>query len=188
MYIFDVWANHQDNRQAILLKKPDGHAQEVVFIDHGHMFGGPDWHFRERPGVARHLESLVYSALWHRDFVSSWISHFENVIPDVLSCVISNVPADWYKGDLNKLQEVLLNRLADLTRLFDADEEGTRYFIRRNGKNAALQLSEFGICGIRTPGSRYSVCCDSTDGNNRLLQTSRACPTNMEESIAYGVG
>jgi hypothetical protein len=45
MYLFDVWANHQDNRQAIF-RRSSTNDQEVWFIDRGRMFGGPQWTFK----------------------------------------------------------------------------------------------------------------------------------------------
>jgi hypothetical protein len=124
MYIMDVWANHQDSRQAILLANPEREF-EVCFIDHGHMFAGPHWEFSHRPGLAYHLERSIYSNLWHPDQVAEWISHFDTVLPDALSHAISLLPAEWYKGEINRLCEVLMDRLANLEKLIEADRVGT---------------------------------------------------------------
>jgi hypothetical protein len=134
MYILDVWANHQDNRQAVLLRRSDD-AQEAFFIDHGHMFGGPDWNFRERPGAAFHLETSIYSELWHDEVVSSWISHFRTVLPEVLSWVTSILPPRWYNGDLRGLMEVLIHRLSNLTELVQKDAARSRQFVHQNSEN-----------------------------------------------------
>lgn len=130
MYIMDVWANHQDNRQAILINISDGRESEVRFIDHGHMFGGPHWKFSERLGVAYHLESSIYSNLWQPALVAGWISHFENVLPDALSQAVSLLPVQWYKGSINLLYDVLLHRLANLTSLIEADGLGSNDILR----------------------------------------------------------
>ena len=66
MYLLDVWANHQDNRQAIF-RRNSTNDQEVCFIDHGYMFGGPEWNFQGsqgKLGSALHLEMAVYTYLW----------------------------------------------------------------------------------------------------------------------------
>ena len=160
MYILDVWANHQDNRQAVLLRTSNNGAQEAFFIDHGHMFGGPDWNFRERPGVALHLESSVYSKLWHDEVVSSWISHFRAVIPEVLSWVTSILPPRWYTGDLRSLMDGLIHRLFNLTELVQKDAARSRQFVHQNSEKDALRLSDSGIHKLRTPDTRIAFYQD----------------------------
>jgi hypothetical protein len=145
MYVMDVWANQQDNRQAILVADPDMLGFKAIFIDHGHMFGGPNWNFLERPGIACHMESSLYSELWHTDVVAGWISHFENVIPSALSLAISLVPLGWYNGDIGALQEDLLRRLEDLPRLVEFDAVALEQFTRRSTANDILRLPRNGI-------------------------------------------
>jgi hypothetical protein len=145
MYILDVWANHQDNRQAILLNNPDGPGSEVRFIDHGHMFGGPHWKFSKRLGLAPHLESSVYSNLWQPAQVAEWISHFEKVLPDALSQAFSLLPVQWYKGNIGPLYDELLQRLANLTKLIEADRVGSPQLTQRNTSNDTLRISHIGI-------------------------------------------
>lgn len=123
MYIMDVWANHQDNRQAILFASAECES-EVRFIDHGHMFAGPRWEFSARPGLAYHLERSIYSNLWQPDRVAEWISHFDTVLPDALSHAVSLLPAQWYKGEITLLCKVLMDRLANLTQLIEIDRVG----------------------------------------------------------------
>jgi hypothetical protein len=140
MYITDVWANHQDNRQAILVGNPVDRTQKAFFIDHGHMFGGPDGLFQERAGVACHLERSVYSDLWIPEMVGQWISHFENTVPEILSSAISITPPEWYNGDLRVLQDLLLQRLQNLTQLVESDAKESQHFVHRNLANDILQL------------------------------------------------
>jgi hypothetical protein len=145
MYIMDVWANHQDNRQAILIDTTGERNLEVRFVDHGHMFAGPHWKFSERTGLAYHLESSIYSNLWEPALVAGWISHFENVLPDALSQAVSLLPAKWYKGNINLLYDVLLHRLANLTGLIETDGTASNQAIRRSTVNDILRLPRVGI-------------------------------------------
>jgi hypothetical protein len=145
MYILDVWSNHQDNRQAILVNTFGTREAEVHFVDHGHMFAGPDWKFSERLGLAYHLESSLYSNLWKPAVVADWISHFENVLPAALSRAISLLPTQWYKGNIGLLYDVLLHRLANLTELIEADGSGSNQAVRRSTANDILRLSCSGI-------------------------------------------
>jgi hypothetical protein len=95
------------------------------------MFGGSHWNFQERPGAAFHVESSVYSDLWRDEIVTSWISHFRTVLPDVLSWVIPRVPLQWYKGNLRDLSERLIHRLSNLTELVELDATKSRQFVHQ---------------------------------------------------------
>jgi hypothetical protein len=150
MYIMDVWANHQDNRQAILINTADERGLEVRFVDHGHMFAGPHWKFSNRLGLAYHLESSLYSNLWEATAISSWISHFENVLPGAFSQAVSLVPGEWYKGNIDLLHDVLLHRLENLNSLIEADCLASNRAIRRSTVNEILRLPRDGVHKLGT--------------------------------------
>jgi hypothetical protein len=143
MYIMDVWANHQDNRQAILLGNPVDRTQEAFFIDNGHMFGGPKGEFKDGFDAPCHLEVSVYSDLWVPEEVAGWISLFERTIPDALTQAISFIPRQWYNGDLEALKALLMRRLGDLPQLVDA--RGPNHFTHRKSHNDILRLPSTGI-------------------------------------------
>jgi hypothetical protein len=157
MYILDVWANHQDHRQAILRRASNDCTQEVVFIDHGHMFGGPEWNFQERPGIAFHLELAVYSDLWQDEQIASWISRFRTVLPEMLSSLSPVVPSQWYKGEFSHLMCVLNDRLASLTELVQADGAKSWQLASQKSEDETLRLSDSGIHDLRTPNTRSSI-------------------------------
>jgi hypothetical protein len=150
MYIMDVWANHQDNRQAILVGNPVDRTLKAFFIDHGHMFGGPNGLFQERAGVACHLELSIYFDLWIPETVGQWISQFESTVPEILSSAISITPTEWYNGDLRVLQDLLLQRLRNLTQLVESDAKESQHFVHRNLANDILQLPSVGVRDVGT--------------------------------------
>jgi hypothetical protein len=157
MYILDVWANHKDNRQAILRKSTKDCSQEVFFIDHGHMFGGPEWDLQSNPGASFHLEKAVYADLWQDEDVASWISHFQTVIPPVLSCVIGCIAPQWYKGNIDALLGCLADRLGKLSELVDADATKNWQVIQQKIKNEPMRLSDSGIHDLRTSDARSAL-------------------------------
>jgi hypothetical protein len=124
MYLLDVWANHQDRRQAIL-RRTSNDAQEVFFIDHGHMFGGPEWNFKENPSSTLHSEMAVYANLWQDEQIASWISRFQAIVPEVLTSVAHSMPSQWYKGEIAELIGRLAERLANLPELIQEDAART---------------------------------------------------------------
>ncbi len=120
MYILDIWANQQDNRQAVFRRRPDN-TQEAFFIDHGHMFGGPEWNFNNTSHSALHLELELYRDLWQEDKITSWISHFQTIVPEVLRRLDDPIDSKWYSGDLAALIDRLTKRLAELPELVQTD-------------------------------------------------------------------
>jgi hypothetical protein len=181
MYILDVWANQQDNRQAVLLRQPLDGTQEVFFIDHGHMFGGSEWNFEERPGAAFHLESSIYTDLWHDDIVFSWISHFRTVVPEVLSWVSSIVPSPWYNGDLRSLLAELIHRLTNLTELVQKDATTSRQFVHQNSENETLRLSNSGIYRLGAPDTRSTVYRDLAISYAKFIHSDGLCFARLED-------
>jgi hypothetical protein len=155
MYVLDVWANHQDNRQAIF-QRSSGNTQEVCFIDHGHMFGGPEWNFQDALGSALHLEMAVYSNLWHDEQIALWISRFQSVIPEALISAVQSISIQpqWYRGDLAELNDRLTDRLADLSGLIQEDASKNWRAFRQKNIDETLRLSDSGIHELGTPGAR----------------------------------
>jgi hypothetical protein len=141
MYLLDVWANHQDNRQAIF-RTNSSDAQEVIFIDHGHMFGGPEWNSRENFRSALHLERAVYKNLWQDEQIALWISRFQSVIPGVLKSVKHSIQPQWYKGDFFELIDWLNDRLANLSELSRKDAAKNWHSFRENSADQTLRLAD----------------------------------------------
>lgn len=181
MYILDVWANQQDNRQALLLRQPLNSTQEVFFIDHGHMFGGSEWNFEERPGVAFHLESSVYTDLWDEDIVRSWISHFQTVLPTILSRIASIVPSPWYNGDLRSLLAKLSHRLTSLTELVQKDATTSRQFAHQNNENDTLRLPNSGIYRLGASDTRSAVYRDLAISFAKFIHPDGLCFARLED-------
>jgi len=156
MYLLDVWANHQDNRQAIF-RRNSTNELEVCFIDHGHMFGGPEWNFQGNqgnPGSALHLELAVYTDLWHDEQVAFWISRFQTMIPELLPSVVAPLASEWYSGNLSELLSSLTDRLLHLPELVQAGVERTWRPSQQKSTDESLRLSDFGIHDLRTPDTR----------------------------------
>jgi hypothetical protein len=156
MYILDIWANHQDNRQAVFRRRPDN-TQEAFFIDHGHMFGGPEWNFKENPSSALHLELAIYTDLWQDEMIASWISRFQTNVPRVLTAVVRSTSSEWYKGDVTKLIGRLTKRLANLPELIQETAARTWHPLQQRSIGEILQLSDSGIHKLGTLNTRSVV-------------------------------
>jgi hypothetical protein len=179
MYILDVWANHQDSRQAIFLKTSND-KQEVFFIDHGQMFGGSGWSFQECPGTAYHLEGSVYAKLWHEKTVSSWISHFRTILPEILGFSASIIPSQWYNGDLCRLVEELSHRVCNISELVQKDVTNTQHFTPQEIENDTLRLSDSRIHVFRTPNTRSTIYRDLAASYAKFIHPDGLCFAKLE--------
>jgi hypothetical protein len=109
--LFDLWANHHDNRQCVYRRPKKTGKYEAVFIDNGHLFGGPNWS----------EETELSSKLWFYHFRTSerfamerWLTVFEDHIPGLLHEAKDKIPIEWYSGDIKSLCAGLLQRLGSL--------------------------------------------------------------------------
>ena len=120
MYLFDVWASHQDNRQCVYQKLQDANLYDTFFIDNGHLFGGPTW--QDVAGHARTLHSDLIEPIRIDDpRVDQCLKLFEEQIPRLLHRAVALVPPEWYKDDIYALYARLMWRL-DFLRLLVAGD------------------------------------------------------------------
>jgi hypothetical protein len=109
--LFDLWANHHDYRQCVYRRTKREVDFEAMFIDNGHLFGGPDW------SVEAGVSLKLWSRYFHNPLVSEcmvmerWLAVFEARIPRLLHEAMAVVPREWYKGDGYTLCVRLLQRL-----------------------------------------------------------------------------
>lgn len=117
MYIFDLWANHQDDRQAIFVHDRDSRQLWSIFIDHGHLFGGPTWDLPERQRPSLYFERSIYKELWNKDAAEIFVNLLQETIPRALAHILPLTPNHWFTGDLSLLELTLLERLENLPKL-----------------------------------------------------------------------
>lgn len=147
IYIFDVWANHHDHRQAVYACRTGESSIDVHFIDNGHLFGGPHWKKEQRYGVAMCLDQNLYRTPWRESVIDEWISHFEISLSKNLHRAIRQVPKGWYKGDINSLATFLEFRLRNLRELF-------RQEVRHNRRINSDLATGFSDASLLLCGSR----------------------------------
>ncbi len=113
--IFDIWAAQSDTRQFVNWWNPKVRREVKLYIDNASLFGGPDWDrarlidLSMRNGGVKFIEETKYQRR-----ITSWINQFQRRIPRLLQEALARLPAEWYKGDIQELQQLLLERLAYL--------------------------------------------------------------------------
>jgi hypothetical protein len=131
IYLFDVWASQQDERQYIHHKMWDANVYDTYFIDNGHLFGGPMW--LEAAGRARitHSDSIQPIVIGDPR-IEQCLKLFEEYIPKLLHRAVAVIPPEWYKDDIYALYARLLSRLESIRLLVASD------ILRRDQRRRAI--------------------------------------------------
>jgi hypothetical protein len=117
VHIFDVWMNHCDHRQSIFTTRNANASFTAVFIDNGHLCGGPEWKRVSRRGESLSLDSRFHPAGFPEQAIEAWISRFESLSSTSIVDVIPRIPKFWYSGDIDKVVDSLILRLSLLRTL-----------------------------------------------------------------------
>jgi len=120
IYLFDIWASHQDERQCLYQRTRDTSFYDTFFIDNGHLFGGPGWSEiagHSRSGCSENVEAPLIGD----PRIEQWLRVFEDRIPKLLHHAIAAIPEDWYKDDIYALYARLLWRLERIRSLVDLE-------------------------------------------------------------------
>lgn len=92
-WLLDLCACHADNRQCIFAEDAQRRLRSI-FIDHGHMFGGPDGGRVPHSCTARYLDKRVYGDVSAR-FILSLGDLLLNSNSEELWSRVEAIPAEW---------------------------------------------------------------------------------------------
>jgi hypothetical protein len=107
-----------DSRQAVFFRaqvrpwtpQPAGQGFVAAMIDHGYVFGGPVWAFRDAPLNGLYFRRLVYEKVRGLDDFQPWLEMIRYFPEQVMDEALRGIPPQWLNGDLTLL-EPLLERL-----------------------------------------------------------------------------
>lgn len=95
--VLDLWVCNRDQRQALFLPTAPGPGAPLqpVFLDNGHMFGGPEWGFRDQITKSMYGDLSVYAGLLHESAIQSAVNEVLNIsVSDVVQSLCS-IPHEW---------------------------------------------------------------------------------------------
>jgi len=102
-WVLDVLCGHTDHRQALFMKLRSGLFQ-AFFIDHGHLFGGPDGLLRDSHSLEpfqylrpRYLDPEIYAQPAQRD-VDNIVKTIQHLDVAKLAHVVRSLPKEWKKA------------------------------------------------------------------------------------------
>lgn len=114
-WMIDICAGHTDNRQAIFLKGAKG-GPRAFFVDHGHLFGGPNGEEWRHFSSCRYLDPRIYGDLSSRCRLDL-LRVAETLDVDRLWRRIQMVTGDWKTASSLVATQRFLDRLSDINLL-----------------------------------------------------------------------
>lgn len=110
-WLIDICAGHADNRQAIFLRETEG-VLRAVFVDHGHLFCGPNGDKCSHFVTSRYLDSRVYVPLGSSSLLS--LQHtVQNVDTNQVFHGAKAIPSEWQSESGFRNLAECLNRLSN---------------------------------------------------------------------------
>lgn len=132
--LFDLWANHHDDRQWMYRRIKNQGLYDAICIDNGHLFGGPGWSDKAE------MSLKLWSRYFQRPLVSEcvdmerWLNVFEARIPRLLYEAMPVIPPEWYEGDIYALCARLIQRLECLRGIATLEPVEERHEVRFVGQ------------------------------------------------------
>jgi hypothetical protein len=114
-WLVDACADHIDNRQAIFKEDARG-ALQAFFIDHGHLFGGPDGRHRLPIVASRYLDPRIYPQIGRHE-ISSLLKALLSADTDRIWRRVQALPEEWRSSVALDRVRQSLDSLADASRL-----------------------------------------------------------------------
>lgn len=140
LLLFDLWAKHRDNRQAVFLHREGSRTAQAVFIDHGHLFGTvPEGRESGQIRVAMFRDERIYDGLDIRSTLPSWEARIREIDSARLELLGQCIPPEWYTkaswanatSILQNGQAVLSEHVSRISTFFEANassEEAGRFY------------------------------------------------------------
>jgi hypothetical protein len=106
----DKWTGNANGRQAVFTKRSRERRYRAVFIDFGYCFHAGEWRFEDAPLRGVYYRNDVYREVTGWDSFEPWLTRMETMPADMVWAAASEVPPEWYGGDLTEM-ELLVEKL-----------------------------------------------------------------------------
>jgi hypothetical protein len=108
----DKWTGNSNGRQAVFARKQREHRYRAVFIDFGYCFHAGEWKFEDIPLRGVYYRNDVYREVTGWDSFDPWLTRLETLAAETVWAVASEVPPEWYGGDLSEMEALVEKLLA----------------------------------------------------------------------------
>lgn len=123
-FLIDMCIGNVDVRQSLFV--PDGNMLQAVFIDHSHIFGGPDELINRRVRCKRSFNHLVLEAARSPEVVAHWTGLIEAVLLVYLREALALVPQEWQRREFCSLSRRVGDKVKNLKNFLPLELERIR--------------------------------------------------------------
>lgn len=118
----DKWTGNSNGRQAVFVKKQREKRYRAVFIDFGYCFQAGDWKFEDIPLRGVYHRNDVYKDVGGWESFEPWLTRIETMAAETVWAAASEVPPEWYGGDLAEMESLVEKLLARRCKVRDLIE------------------------------------------------------------------
>jgi hypothetical protein len=118
----DKWTGNANGRQAVFARKQREKRYRAVFIDYGYCFHAGEWKFEDIPLRGVYYRNDVYREIAGWEAFEPWLTRLETMAAETVWAAASEVPPEWYGGDLSEMEalvEKLLQRQSRIRELIE---------------------------------------------------------------------
>jgi len=113
----DKWTGNSNGRQAVFARKQREQRYHAVFIDYGHCFLLGEWKFEDVPLRGVYFCNDVYQEVTGWECFEPWLTRMETMAAETVWQAASEVPPEWYGGDLSEMEALVEKLLARRCRI-----------------------------------------------------------------------
>jgi len=113
----DKWTGNANGRQAVFARKQRERRYRAVFIDYGYCFHAGEWRFEDIPLRGVYYRNDVYREISGWESFEPWLTRMETMPADTVWDAASEVPPEWYGGDLSEMEALVEKLLARRSRI-----------------------------------------------------------------------
>ena len=126
----DKWTGNANGRQAVFARRQRERRYRAVFIDYGYCFHAGEWRFEDLPLRGVYYRNDVYREIAGWDAFEPWLTRLETLPAETVWAAASEVPPEWYGGDLAQMEalvEKLLQRRGRIRELIEGFGRSDRW-------------------------------------------------------------
>ncbi|MGA9070926.1 MAG: HipA family kinase [Terracidiphilus sp.] len=113
----DKWTGNANGRQAVFARKQRERRYRAVFIDFGYCFHAGEWIFEDAPLRGVYYRNDVYREIGGWEAFEPWLTRLETMAAETVWAAASEVPPEWYGGDLSEMEALVEKLLARQSRI-----------------------------------------------------------------------
>jgi hypothetical protein len=113
----DKWTGNANGRQAVFARKQREKRYRAVFIDYGYCFHAGDWRLEDLPLRGVYYRNDVYRQITGWESFEPWLTRLETMPAETVWAAASEIPPEWYGGDLSEMESLVEKLLARQRRI-----------------------------------------------------------------------